>query len=202
MSVFNLILNTALQQVGGSFNGNDDLMTDITRLHLKNIATLLDTDTSTAEPPSLLPKLCGTNQPQLQRELCQSASHFNDFYPEHLAPTSPIKHEQSRAYDSDAEEYVEQKPAASEHSDDDCNELVSHDCSLNVKCKQCLSCEPGKLHEPNSHDSQYNALYLAYMFIMTMSCTPVLVLAEREFNFDYDQVIDGTVSSYDDNSET
>ena len=158
-----------------------------------------------------LPASSGTNHPDLQRELCQFASHYNDYYPvELVASSSTLAQEQSSACDIDN----------SEHH----GEMLFSQCNPNVKCKRCLICALELLHELNSHCSSYTCLYVAYKFALTLSCTQescervfsvlkviknrlrsslgqdlledfVLLSVDRGFNFDYDKVIDGVASS-------
>ena len=212
ISVFNVIIDTAHQQLSRRFHFNEELMTDIAMLDPRNFVKMKDFDASRDDQTlSQLAKLSGTNHADLQRELCQFASHFNDYYPvEQVASSSTSAQEQSSACDSD-------------NSEHHCEMLFSQ-CNPNVKCKRCLICALELLHELNSHCSLYTCLYLAYKFALTLSCTQVscervfsvlkviknrlrsslsqdlledfvLLSVDRGFNFDYDKVIDGVASS-------
>lgn len=163
------------------------------------------------EALSTLSNLAKVKREDVTKELMQFSRHYAD-YNQSLVQQQSQHSDPSTAYNketSDSEELLKG---------------YEKRCKVFEKCKKCLACALELLCELNAYGRIYPTLYIAYKYILTLSCTQVscervfstlkiiknrlrsslgqelledfiLFNVERSFNYDYDKVIDGVASS-------
>jgi hypothetical protein len=230
INVFNIVIDTAQQQLTRRFASNEQLMTDIAWL---DPGRFNEVKKLTVLPEGILYTLShfsNVQQAEIRRELLQFAKHYDD-YRTSLVQQDNVRigtdHDQqskSTATPSDQPNVDDEPDDELEEPFDEFHENDEMHCNVKSKCQKCLPCAMKLLYELNSLGPIYPSLYIAYKFILTLSCTQVscervfsvlkvvkhrlrsslgqdlledfvLFHVERDFQFDYDKVINDVASS-------
>lgn len=210
IEVFNVILDTSLEQIIRRFNANQELMNDIALLDPRGFGQMKQKQIGN-NMLSKIAELAKVDKFDLQRQLQQFAVHYEDYN----CGIGMIGRNASYATNN--------TDLNGGQSDNDERELTYH-CHNKTKCYQCLVCAVDLLCDLNSYGPIFQSLYTAYKFILTLSCTQVscermfsvlkviknrlrsslgqelledfmLFYVERDFPYNYETAIDSIASS-------
>lgn len=176
ISVYKVIINTALVKINKKFIYNEDLIRDAACLDPKNFNEINKNGIPNDALKSLA-SIANVDRELLSKELESFANSFNE-----LSKTlwdeqvSPRQHKQDMN-DSDSQ--------SEEEDDEDVLDQTAKDAmcfsrsGLDV-CQSCIPCACKLLSQYNMHISTYTTLYVAYCVILTISFTQVT--CERRFS--------------------
>ena len=196
------------------FVSQKPLMSDIAWLDPRRFPEIKSMSLFPAGALSTIAQLANIHHSNLCRELLQFAWHYKD-YNRKLDDLSTL-----------AECLESEINATSESTDNESEPEIERGfpCSKQMKCQKCLVCTLQTLYELNLYGEMYPSLYIAYKYILTLSCTQVscervfsvlkiiknrlrsllgqelledfiLLYVHRNYDFDYNKVIDDVANS-------
>lgn len=201
IEVFNVILDTAQQQISDRFVLNEPLLKDIAWLDPNKFSIMKGKYAGSLPEDALanLAKLCNIDKFELITQHNQFVLHFEDYLPNILESGSaatgraciPVRNTASNSIQemsssiSSVDNETDQNTAAEVTEiiyDDQMEDITDQveKCDESTKCNKCLVCAMELLHRLNLQGSMYTSLYIAYKFALTLSCTQVS--CERVFS--------------------
>lgn len=175
---YKVIINQVTRSLSNRFTDHETIYKEFFYFDPRNFTYLCEQNEENlpANAFSSISMLTGISSATIKKELISFAQNFKEMKG---APAS--KHAHTSISSTSSNNTQSKDHSSSDTDSDDCDEnMFSENNHIQSSCAGCLVCCFQLIHKHNLHSLAYSNLYIAYKYLLTLSCTQVT--CERVFS--------------------